>query len=821
MVTEPRLIPVSTKIKPKWSTISDDITLTIYTLPYTSMDIHLVHRGKPIVKQTFSPLSSSGSAMRRITCGSSSAAVRYDSIQTPMISGMKMRETFQLAFTSAEDCRSFLRMMDGFFNIVESTSNTTPQSQGFSEEPSQLLLSSPSKASTIRSFPFSSPTKSVKRRTSSQLQSQQTSITQQRSRTNTKAKKAVDQPLTTSIPLSTNDSTMQKERVGTVQLGEELTPSPHDEATERLKRGLLGTFKPSPTPPEEAPNRMKLKSPSLPRDTIVQSKSHPAYEDKGVMTADVWANSQGPFHSQGGTRFSQNSETQLSSSFSRNIPSASRNHTKTTDTTPDQPLISFSQSPHNSQDLIIQRSMSQPRPNIISPSNAFTWQEGSSERLPEASHPVMLTQGESEAERVRRGKRKRSELEDELEEEEQVSQNSHLSGLAHHTSSSDHHSAPPQSLYPIGIYYMSSSDLEEFVFGVVLEQGFEPLLTRIVRLMEAQLEVVSQTQSQQRHHTEDTASPQQGVVTKNESPYQQEDTDRCTGLDTDADYHDYLHNPFHNPHSRYDVYPSRERHSQASGQSSSSHYHSVPDEFHSQSQTLACASQGLHRSSPCTAKQQSKYSQGVQDHSQIAQHRSNHVPDSSNPDEQSRVHSHHSQDHSPILQDQSQQPQQPLKLGDSSHGNHSQPPAGPSQAVDNPQYTQPGNSYPEYDYDQEEYSVFPRLPGKQSLGFLLNETETQIQTQVSAFSPTQPSAYNQMNNTYSYEMTYDKTNKFDEEDEEIANISREFDCGIPPGSGVVQRDGGSEDVGAEKEYDYDNEVDDEDLELEKEIEDGV
>ncbi|WVQ65214.1 uncharacterized protein L199_003387 [Kwoniella botswanensis] len=794
MMTIPRLSPVSSKGKVKWETINENITITVITRSSSNVEVHLIHQGRFIIKQLFERLSYMKSPVRKIIHGDASMIFRYEPTQTPVISGMKMKECYQLKFISNEDCRSFIQLMRGFFEISEHKSQSPIK--GNFVEPSQIIPSSPPKVPNIDNTPIAFPTKPSPLKSSSS-QSQHTPRPPKRTKTQSqpeeRSKKGVT-PVRTTVS-STNSSP-------TVELGAENTPSPPiDEATERLKKTLLENFKLPSAPPDsqcvqqEHPTAL----PSEVKSTQVDTP-YSVYGDRKGTTDQSGGNDLNQFESQSTSRPTTGPNCGSSSSSPRAGIHASVDNCPGTPTK-SQPLIDFSSQSLDHPTHHSQESLPNKAKNVSNSEHMSVDGEGHFSNIAIDNYPVLLTEEELEAQRRRKGRRKREEVEDDLEEEDADAVADRLQKPRRDTS--PHHSPNtskplPTLPYGRGIYDLAPHDLENLVDQAMMESGFEKLVETIGHLIQRRLkhETTHYHPSQLQEYNQETYQSNRFQSPCDDRtyqpylfPFQSTPNDRQNGwniADPVPPISDHSPNPSHNSHSQYRSY-----HSGSS--SSQPRYYSFSQDFSQQDGHHTCKPESINANTyhipQCTVTP--KYSPRVKAHSQ---------------------HNHSQYTHSYPEQRRSQAGSL-NQLLQHSHI-HSSPCV---QDSNHPQYTQPGQSYPEYDYDNEQPQVYPPSPSKQSLFFILNVDNTDFKsssnhTQTERHHHRENQTLDASINGTTYE---DKKTKLDEEDEELADISREFDNGLWSGS--------SNDIGddeEEKEYDYDA-MADEDLELEKEIENEV
>ncbi|WWD05429.1 hypothetical protein V865_003506 [Kwoniella europaea PYCC6329] len=790
MMTIPRLSPVSSKGKVKWEAINENITITVITRSSSNVEVHLIHQGRFIIKQIFERLSYMKSPVRKIIHSDASMIFRYEPPQTPVISGMKMKECYQWKFVSNEDCRSFIQLMSGFFEISEHKSQSPIK--GNFVEPSQIIPSPPPKVSNLDNMPMASPTKPSPPKSSSS-QSQHTPSPHKRTKTQPQREEGTKQgvePVPTSIP-PTNSSQI-------VELAAENTPSPPiDEATERLKKTLLEDFKLPPTPSDsqclqqEHPTALRSEGKSTQVDTPPS-----VYADRKVIIDQSAGNGLNQSESQSTSRPKPGPSCGSSSSSPRDGIHASVNNCLGTPTK-SQPLIDFSSQSLDHPTHHSQVSLPNRAKDVSNSEHMSVDGEGHFSNIAIDNYPVLLIEEELEAQRLRKGKRKREEVEDDLEEEDADAvadwhQKPRRDTSPHYSPNT---SKPlPKLPYGRGIYDLAPHDLENLVDQAMMESGFEKLVETIGHLIQRRLEheTPHYHPSQLREYNQETdqsnrvQSPcDDRTFQPHPLPSQSAPNDRHNGwniADPVPPIYNPSPNPFHNSHSQYRSY-----HSGSS--SSHSQYYSLSQDFsqqvvhHTYDPSIIAADTNHISQYTVTPK----YSPSVKAHSQ---------------------HNHLQYTHSYPEQRRSQAGNLNQLL------QHSHIYSSPTvENTDYAQYTQPGQSFPEYDYDNEQPEVH-LPPSKQSLGFILNDVKTfssnHTQTESQAERPNQSSGSCSDGQTYEVKKT-----KLDEEDEELANISREFDNGSSSGSSNAVSDDEEE-----KEYDYDA-MADEDLELEKEIENEV
>ncbi|WWC96658.1 hypothetical protein V866_003530 [Kwoniella sp. B9012] len=745
------------------------------------------------MKQSFEHLSRTDPSIRKIIHSDTSMIFRYEPSQTPVISGLKMKESYQFKFDSNEDCQSFIQMMTGFFEISEAKQQSVIK--GNHVEPSQAIISSPSKVFNSSNTSLKTPTKASSANLSSE--SQHLPDSQERTKSHSKSKedsKRRGTPASTHIP-SANAS--QK-----VVLGAEDKPSPPvDEATERLKRTLLGDYRLPPTPSDCQSVQQEHPSTSQAEGKSTQADTPPSLSaDKRITTDQSAGSPLNRSEPQTTPRPKSRQTCGPSSSSQRDGIHALVNDCLGTPTK-SQPLIDFSSQSighptHRSQVSLprVVKDVSTSEPMSVDGEDHLS-------NIPIDDYPVLMTHQELEAERRRKGKRKRQEVEEDLtadilDEEQDPVQHSQ-SGAPPRSFLNDARTAP-QLPYGRGIYDLAPHDLENLVNQAMMESGFEKLVETIGHLIQKRLDgdTAHHRPTHLPDHFQDTHlsnNPQSPCDDRTYQPYSFPSQSAFDGQNYDWNFSRQLSqscnpslNPFHNSHSEYRSYHS-------GSNSSDSVYYSLSQDF-----------------------TQKEYHHTYKPNSVAAN--SNHIWQSTvTPGYSPSLQAHSQHNHS---QDTHIYPEQRRTPGGNINQllQHSHIGSSPAmQNSDHPQYTQPGRSYPEYDYDNEQAEVYPPSPSKQSLSFILNNNNTNFQHFLNHTESA--SHYHRENHTMdtsTNETTYeDKKTRLDEEDEELANISREFDNGLSSGT--------SNDVGddeEEKEYDYDA-MADEDLELEKEIENEV
>ncbi|KAK6907650.1 hypothetical protein I203_101648 [Kwoniella mangroviensis CBS 8507] len=796
MMTNPRLLPVSSKGKAKWETITESITITVIARSSSNVEIHLIHRGRFIMKQSFQHLSRTDASIRKIIHSDTSMIFRYEPTQTPVISGMKMKESYQFKFDSNEDCQSFIQMMTGFFEISEAKQQSTIK--GNHVEPSQAIPFSPSKVSKSGNTPFTSPTKASP--ANSSPESKRSPGSQERTKSRSKSK---EESKSGDTPASTHSASINVSQK--VEITAEDTPSPPvDEATERLKRALLGDYKLPPTPSDsqsvqqEHPSTSQAKGKSTQADTPLsvsvdekittdQSAGFPLNQSESQVTPRPKSR-----RTCGPSSSSQKDGIHASVNDCPGTPTKSQPLTDFSSQSVDHPTHYYQvSSPNKAKDVSTSEFMSVDGEDHLS----------NIPNIPIDDYPVLMTHQELEAERKRKGKRKRQEVEEDLtadvldEEQDPVK---HSQNGAQTRSFLNDAKTSPQLPYGRGIYDLATHDLENLVDQAMMESGFEKLVETIGHLIQKRLDGYTahhrpthlHTHFQETHLSNDL---QCWIGDRTYQPYSFPSQSAFDGQTNDRDFFEPAPqscnsslNPFHNSHSEYRSYHS-------GSNSSDSLYYSLSQDLtqkeshHTYKPNSVAANSNHIWQSTVTPG----YSPSLQAHSQHNHSQNTHIYPEQRRTQDGNINQ--------LLQ-------------------HSHIYSSPAvRNFNHPQYTQPGRSYPEYDYDNDQSEVYPPSPSKQSLSFILNSNNTDLQHFLDhTESASHYHRENQTMDASTIETTYeDKKTKLDEEDEELANISREFDNGSSSGS--------SNDVGEdeeEKEYDYDAMVD-EDLELEKEIENEV
>ncbi|WWC88167.1 uncharacterized protein L201_003072 [Kwoniella dendrophila CBS 6074] len=418
-----------------------------------------------------------------------------------MISGLKMQETFQLNFLTNEDVKSFTKLLDGFFSLVESAQKTKIRNQPGGEGQSQIPLSSPSKMTIINDTPQSSPTKSSKSIASSP--SKRTSSSQKRSGSNSPKKKdnQEDSQSTTAVPISTTHNKLKRRSSEVLRLGGDITPSPpKDDATERLKKALLGNFRPSPPIPDQQRHEKETTPPSPSKasndnplergiSNNIDQIDHTAVEPElhnTNLSPQLGRNHHSPQtqpHNMNNTLPEQNKETVVQDIPIPELPAIELEMENP------QPLIVFSpclEAVHLSQ---IGTGTQPDQQN--SDLHQAVEDEEELEQLLASNNPIMLTNKEAEAMRINQSKRKFDELEEEWEEESQERSQRRFWSDTPFTTPASNDDGYPKLPYGRGVYDLASPDLEKLVDEVIMEKGFEMLVTKIESIVKSRLEVVS------------------------------------------------------------------------------------------------------------------------------------------------------------------------------------------------------------------------------------------------------------------------------------------------------------------------------------------
>lgn len=353
-----------------------------------------------------------------------------------------MRETFQLGFSNSEELPSFLNLMQGYFTLVAAT--TPPKMRTPLDKQSQPgPSSSPTKSSAIISSPFTSPTESVNepsrnnsKTPTSFSQPKNTPSPAKRSKSNKKSKLSQDIPsgqLSPPQPISQSHTHQPTH----IKLGEEATPTPsppQDDATERLKKALLGNFQTFPS--DRAHKKEGESHKSSISDGHIEAGEH-SQANQSELSSTVESSDSSATSSSDVPKVDLNSHQELPPPA---FPFSSSNELT-------QSCLLSSHNPDGNHHLSVQGNKldvnieSQPLivfspclepvsiplyTNMESNLSASSSEENfdrhvltsNLEDLFNTSHPVMLTDREYEVEKVRRGKRKRDELDDELEEED-------------------------------------------------------------------------------------------------------------------------------------------------------------------------------------------------------------------------------------------------------------------------------------------------------------------------------------------------------------------------------------------------------------------
>ncbi|WRT65972.1 uncharacterized protein IL334_002923 [Kwoniella shivajii] len=501
MVTEPRLLPVSQKAKPRWKALNGRLNTSVHCRE-GELEIHLLQDGKFIVKQLFTLLSAlETQPLRKITTGPLALAFWYDSIQTPFISGMKMQERFQLVFTNPEDHISFLDMMKGYFKIVQTPNppviRTPVALPGYSQ--SQITIESRGKA-------LKGATRSLtKTQNKSKIGESQSQLCSTTTRSPLKSTPQVhDDQNVGDIQPQNNQPTNGADRPSSSNFspGQEVSPSlspSEDDATERLKKALLGNFSCSPsqaqkdtTPPAQdlICNNTKRINSNLNRqgshdiDSARPLSSYQQFPSASLDSSICPTVPPHPIYRQDlmdVTSVDTISQMQAGIHNSEHPPETQFNPTDES-----EPLIVFSPC------LI-----ALPSPITTSLSPILKDRPEVADLLSidlDEKHQVLLTEQQKEEERLRKCKRKRAEMEDELEEESEDDEDDLAqasTGVSIETKPNllggIHSVNLPKLPYGRGVYDLSQEDLRKLVEEVLFEQGFNRLTERVHSIIDGRL----------------------------------------------------------------------------------------------------------------------------------------------------------------------------------------------------------------------------------------------------------------------------------------------------------------------------------------------